>query len=212
MNIDNIFYINLSSRKDRQNHIETQLQNLRWKGSRIEAVQMVDGKIGCTLSHIKCLQMAIEKNLDYIIILEDDIEFLNPSIFLQNFHNCLNSLSNWDVILIGGNNVRPYTRINDSCVKIVSTQTTTGYMVKNHYFSVLLKNMKEGLYNLLKNPQLHVKYAIDKYWFSLQEKDNWYLVTPLTVTQLKGYSNIEQKETNYTRVMLMLDKPFHKFH
>lgn len=208
MNIKNVYYINLSSRTDRKKHIKTQLKNLEWKGKRVEAVEMEDGRVGCTLSHIKCLKMAIEKNLDYIIILEDDINFLDPSVFLNNFYNCLNSLSTWDVILIAGNNIRPYTRINDSYVKIVNTQTTTGYMVKNHYFSVLLENMKEGLTNLLKNPNLHIKYAIDKYWFSLQEKDNWYLITPLTVAQLQGYSDIEQRETNYTKFMLMLDKSF----
>ena len=208
MNIENVYYINLLSRVDRNQHMKIQLQNLGWKGKRIEAVKMKDGRIGCTLSHIKCLKIAIEQNLDYIIILEDDIHFLNPSIFLQNFHNCLNTLSNWDVILIAGNNIRPYTRINDSCVKIVNTQTTTGYMVNNHYFSVLLENMKDGLTNLLKEPNLHIKYAIDKYWFSLQEKDNWHLITPLTVSQLQGYSNIEERETNYTQLMLMLEKPY----
>jgi len=210
MNIENVYYINLASRTDRNTHIKKQLQNLGWEGNRVEAVKMENGAIGCTLSHIKCLQMAIEKNLDYIIILEDDIHFLNPLKFLQNFYHCLNSLSDWDVILISGNNIRPYTRINDSCVKIVNTQTTTGYMVNKHYFAVLLENMKEGLTYLLKNPKLHGKYAIDKYWFSLQEKDNWYLTTPLTVSQLKGYSNIEKRETNYTHCMLMLDKPYFK--
>ena len=208
MKLENVYYINLSSRIDRKNHIKKQLKNLGWKGKRVEAVEVKDGRVGCTLSHIKCLKMAIEKKLEYIVILEDDIEFLNPSIFLENFHNCLNTLSNWDVILIAGNNSGHYTRINDSCVKIVNTQTTTGYIVKNHYFPVLLENIKEGLNFLLKNPKLHIKYAIDKYWFSLQEKDNWYLITPLTVCQLQGYSDIEKKETNYTKVMLMLDKIF----
>ena len=208
MKLENVYYINLSSRIDRKNHIKKQLKNLKWKGERIEAVEVKDGRVGCTLSHIKCLKMAIEKNLEYIVILEDDIEFLNPSIFLTNLEICLNTLSNWDVILIAGNNANSYTRINDSCVKIVNTQTTTGYIVKNHYFPVLLENIKEGLNFLLKNPKLHIKYAIDTYWFSLQEKDNWYLITPLTVCQLQGYSDIEQKETNYTKVMLMLDKTF----
>ena len=110
--------------------------------------------------------------------------------------------------MFAGNNIRPYTKINDSCVKIINTQTTTGYMVKNHYYPILLENIKEGLNYLLKNPNLHIKYAIDKYWFFLQEKDNWYLITPLTVSQIQGYSNIEQKETNYSQYMLILDKPF----
>lgn len=212
MNIENIYYINLSSRTDRNIHMKKQLNNLGWKGERVEAVELENGRVGCTLSHIKCLKMAIEKQLDYIIILEDDIHFLNPSLFKENFHHCLNTLSNWDVILIAGNNIRPYTRINDSCVKIVNTQTTTGYMVKKHYFTILLNNIKEGLTYLLKNPEIHVKYAIDKYWFSLQEKNNWYLITPLTVSQLQGYSDIEDRETNYTHLMLMLDKPYFRLY
>ena len=206
MNIDNVYYINLSSRTDRNEHIKSQLKNLGWEGQRVEAVEMKDGRIGCTLSHIKCLTMAIEKNLDYVIILEDDIYFLYPSVFLENFHHTLNTLSTWDVILISGNNINNYTRISDACVKIQNTQTTTGYMVNKHYFSTLLQNMKEGLNNLLQNTTKAGLYAIDRFWFRLQVIDNWYLITPLTVTQLEGYSNIEKRNTNYTQYMLILDK------
>jgi hypothetical protein len=59
---------------------------------------------------------------------------------------------------------------------------------------------------LIREPDKHVLYAIDKYWFQLQERDNWYLIVPLTVTQLDGYSDIEKRITNYTRVMIDLDK------
>ena len=55
-------------------------------------------------------------------------------------------------------------------------------------------------------PQNHVIYAIDKYWFRLQEKHTWYLIVPLTVVQKEDYSDIEKKQTNYTRVMTDLDK------
>ena len=206
MKLENIYYINLESRTDRKTHMIEQFKLLGWEGNQVSAVQMTDGRVGCTLSHIKCLKMAIEKNLDYIVILEDDIHFLTPQVFLKNLEICWNTLTNWDVILIAGNNANTYTIINDSCVKIKNTQTTTGYIVKNHYFLILLENMKEGLNLLLKNPQFHRQYAIDKYWFILQEKHNWYLITPLTVTQLSGYSDIEERETNYSKLMLMLDK------
>ena len=55
-------------------------------------------------------------------------------------------------------------------------------------------------------PEKHVLYAIDKYWFRLQERDNWYLIIPLTVTQREDYSDIEKRMTNYSRAMLDLDK------
>ena len=40
----------------------------------------------------------------------------------------------------------------------------------------------------------------------LQQNDNWYLITPLTVTQREDYSDIEQRNTNYTWLMTDLDK------
>ncbi len=208
MNIQNIYYINLEHRTDRNNHMIKQFKQLNWNATRIPAIKTPNGAIGCTLSHIKCLQIAINLNLDYIVILEDDICFLNPSLFIQQLQKTLDTLTNWDVILFAGNNANTYTVINDSCVKIKNTQTTTGYMVNKHYFQILLDNIKEGLSQLIKQPHLHVRYAIDKYWFLLQEKDSWYFVTPLTVTQMESYSDIEKRNTNYSRVMLMLDKPY----
>ena len=58
----------------------------------------------------------------------------------------------------------------------------------------------------MKEPEKHVYYAIDKYWMILQQNDNWYLITPLTVTQREDYSDIEQRNTNYTWLMTDLDK------
>ena len=58
----------------------------------------------------------------------------------------------------------------------------------------------------MKDPKSHVLYAIDKFWFNLQAIHNWYLIIPLSVTQREDYSDIERRPTNYTQVMLDLDK------
>jgi hypothetical protein len=63
-----------------------------------------------------------------------------------------------------------------------------------------------GLTNLIKEPESHAKYAIDKHWFSLQKTDNWFLITPLTVVQREDYSDIEKKVINYQGAMTDLDK------
>ena len=67
-------------------------------------------------------------------------------------------------------------------------------------------NFGPGIELLMKNPLQHRIYAIDKYWFRLQEKDNWHLITPLSVVQRAGFSNIEQRVTDFTKPMLDLDK------
>jgi len=58
----------------------------------------------------------------------------------------------------------------------------------------------------MENPQMHILYAIDKYWFNIQKIHNWFLIIPLTVTQREDYSDIEKRATNYAHVMTDLDK------
>jgi GR25 family glycosyltransferase involved in LPS biosynthesis len=208
MKIEHIFYINLEHRQDRKQHVEGQLKSIGLSGERFNAIKMKDGRVGCTLSHIKCLELAIERKLDHIFICEDDITFTKPGLLKQNLDKFLNDDEiKWDVCIIGGNNLPPYEKTTPYCVKISKCQTTTGYIVKNHYFKKLLENYKDGLLKLMRNPNDHFNYAVDKYWFSLQGVDNWYLIVPLTVVQLEGYSDIENKNINYYgRLMLDLDK------
>ena len=63
-----------------------------------------------------------------------------------------------------------------------------------------------GLTHLINSPGEAVKYAIDKFWFVLQNNSKWYLITPLTVVQREDYSDIEKRVTNYQELMQDLDK------
>jgi glycosyl transferase family 25 len=204
--IKHIFYINLETRPDRKSHVEKQLKQLNLNPTRFNAIKLQNGALGCSLSHLKCLEIAKEKNWEHVMIVEDDILFLNPELFKNQFNKFLKNNTNFDVVLIGGNNVPPYQKIDDTCVKVYRCQTTTGYLVKKHYYDTLINNMREGIKLLMNSPEKHVLYAIDKHWFKLQEKDNWFLIIPLTVTQRQDYSDIEKRPTNYTKAMIDLDK------
>lgn len=205
-NIEHAFYINLESRVDRKQHVEQQLASVGIQATRFNAIKLNNGAIGCSMSHLKCLEIAKQNNWEHVLIVEDDILFLNPQLFKNQLNKFLHNDRTFDVILIAGNNMPPYQKIDDSCVKVYRCQTTTGYIVQRHYYDTLIANIREGIQKLMKNPEQHVKYAIDKYWFRLQEKDNWFLITPLSVTQREDYSDIEKRHTNYTRVMVDLDK------
>ena len=205
--IKNVFYINLDTRPDRKLHVELQLQNIGINNSqRFNAIKMNNGAIGCSMSHLKLIENAKANNLEHILIVEDDILFTNPDLFVTQFNKFLSNHTNFDMLLIAGNNLPPYTIIDDTCVQVKQCQTTTGYLVKNHYYDKLINNYKIGILNLLKQPQNHRFYAIDKYWFNLQAVDKWYLIIPLSVTQREDYSDIEKRQTNYSLAMLDLDK------
>lgn len=204
--INHAFYINLLSRPDRKQHVENQLKKIGMNAERFNAIKMANGAIGCSMSHLKIIETAKANDWDHVLIVEDDILFTNPKLFVNQFNKFLSQHKSFDVALIAGNNVPPFKQIDDTCVKVTRCQTTTGYLVQKHYYDTLIDNYKKGILQLMKNPDKPVLYAIDKYWFNLQQIHNWYLITPLTVTQREDYSDIEKRPTNYTPVMLDLDK------
>ncbi len=202
------YYINLESRTDRKEHVEKELQKLGINNiNRFNAIKMENGALGCSMSHLKCLQLAKEKDYEYIFICEDDITFLNPTLFLMQLNKFLSTSRIWDVILVAGNNMIPYTPIDNTCIKVSNCQTTTGYIVKREYYDKLITNYKEGIENQIKEPS-KPEYKIDKYWFKLQRDDNWFLITPLSVIQREDYSDIEKKVTNFSNYMLNYNKAY----
>lgn len=205
LDIKHAFYINLDSRPDRKIYVEQQLKNIGINAQRFNAIKMQNGAIGCSMSHLKIIETAKANDWSHVLVVEDDIKFTDPILFVNQFNKFL-SKHDFDVVLIAGNNMPPYTKIDDTCVQVTHCQTTTGYLVKRHYYDTLINNYKKGILNLMRDPRNHVLYAIDKYWFNLQAKDKWYLITPLTVTQREDYSDIEKRPTNYTPAMLDLDK------
>jgi glycosyl transferase family 25 len=206
--IKNAFYINLDHRTDRKEHVTGQLTNLGLQCfERFNAIKMENGAVGCSMSHLKILQNAVQNNWDHVLIVEDDITFLDPGLFRANFETFLQrNGNNWDVILLAGNNMPPYDPVDNVCIKVKRCQTTTGYLVNGHYIKKLMENVKMGLTQLMYKPASHAMYAIDKFWFVLQAVDKWYLIIPPTVVQREDYSDIEKKRINYQKIMMDLDK------
>lgn len=205
--LQHTLYINLEHRKDRLEHVKEELLKLGIKGERFNAIKTKVGAIGCTLSHIKCLEIAKERDYEYVFICEDDITFLNPDILLNNLQRFFeNKNINWDVLLIGGNNLPPYEKIDDFCIRVTNCQTTTGYVVRKHYYDILIKNFRDSVKNLMREPHNHKIYALDMYWKNLQRINSWFMIIPLTVVQYDGYSDIEERNVDYRGLMLDVDK------
>ena len=206
--IKNAYYINLEKRRDRKAHVESELEKIGIKAQRFNAIQLPNGSLGCSMSHLKCIENAKKNNWDHVLVVEDDITFLDSALFTTQLNKFLKFNKVWDVILLAGNNHKPYIQYGDYCVKTFRCQTTTGYIVKNTYYDKLIQNYKEGINNLMREPTKVNQHAIDKHWFRLQEKDSWFLITPLTVIQRDDYSDIDKKQRNYSANMMVLDKEF----
>uniref|UniRef100_A0A6C0IIG7 Glycosyl transferase family 25 domain-containing protein n=1 Tax=viral metagenome TaxID=1070528 RepID=A0A6C0IIG7_9ZZZZ len=203
-------FINLDSRVDRLEHALQEFEKMNMQVERVSAIKNKNGAIGCTMSHIQCLQLAKERDYDYVFVCEDDITFLDPDklkesaqLFMQNMK------SKWDVLIIGGNNVPPYQKLSDYCARIFNCQTTTGYVVQKHFYDTLIQNFKESATSLMRNPKNKQEYALDIYWKRLQQQHVWLMLTPPTVSQYESYSDIENKNVNYDHLMLDMNKEWY---
>jgi GR25 family glycosyltransferase involved in LPS biosynthesis len=149
---DKIFYINLRRDTFRNEHIISQFRRFEIMNyERIEAIELSElpsvdkyrnfikndskyiiGSLSCRISHLKCIRIAKERGYSRILILEDDIEFLeNPHQLLTQNQEILND---WDMLYFGGL-IEPFFR----------NQIVGGYAyaVKNTLFDDII-NMAES--------------------------------------------------------------------
>jgi glycosyl transferase family 25 len=196
--VEKVVYINMDERTDRRTEIMRELQ-LAFPVSKIQRLRalrhegmspVVNGAIGCTKSHIAALEMAQTEAWANVLIVEDDLMWVN----FENGATRMNELMRapYDVIVLGGTAV--LYDVNTG--RVSRSKTTTGYIVAAHYYDKLLANYKDGLAHLLKSG-LRTKYAIDAHWSSLQRTDAWYIVQPHFVMQRSGFSNIQGRNINY---------------
>jgi glycosyl transferase family 25 len=204
--IKNTIYINLEHRTDRREHTEQEFAKMGISANRLNATRMQNGAIGCSISHIKCLEMAKKENWPFVFIAEDDITFMNPALFHSKLAQFSESAIDWDVLIIAGNTAPPFGASTDFCIRTHNVQSTTGYIVQQHYYDIMIANFREGVAKLMKDPENKREFAIDMFWKRLQQSGKWYVLIPLSVYQYSCYSDVENRVVDYKGLMLDLDK------
>jgi glycosyl transferase family 25 len=207
--IRHVLYINLDSRIDRRNHFESEFNKIGLQTQRFQAIQQDDGAVGCSMSHIACLELAIKNNWDHVLICEDDATIVNPGQLVYQVNQFFKKFGDhWDVLLLAGNNYQPFRQMSPECIRVANCQTATAYLVRSHYFHTLLHNFKKGLNGLITTRD-QTAYAIDQHWKHLQRMHRWYLITPISIIQRNDYSNICKQHVDYRKEMLTVNKKWY---
>lgn len=200
--IDIILYINLESRKDRNERIICQLNIFKKYDTNIKRINACatpyDGGVGCTLSHIFALKYALmEECNENILILEDDFEFTRGS---DELHTILNKLFErdyaWDCVLLsyGTNKSQP----KDDLLSLVSmAEMTSGYLIRRHAVQSLIDTYQNSLKPLI-TTRNHFKYATDRSWENSMKSGRWFIFNERLGIQCAGYSDIAKKNKNET--------------
>ena len=202
MNVfENHYYINLTDRTDRNENAIKELSKLGITPNRMNAIKTEMGIVGCGLSHLRCIQEAKSKGYPYVAIFEDDIIIDKPNLLIQKVNKLINE--DFDVLMLSGNNFRPFEEYNDY-IKVSKCFTTGAYIIKSHYYDTFIDNINNGLKLLLQTGDRN--YSIDSFNHELQRQDKWWLITPICCYQMPDYSDIEKEYVNYKNLMLNYDK------
>lgn len=197
--VDKVVYINLDSRQDRRDIMDKFFNDAQIPNDKImrfSAIKEKAGTVGCCKSHIEVLKLAIEKQWDRVMILEDDITIINPDTAYTNIKNIVEN-QKFDVLLMSGT-----YGIAQNGDPVLFSWCTSGYIVNRHYYSKLLKNYQDGLCALTGNTDMivyddkieeinaHPEKHIDAYWGRLSRCDNWIGVWPKPIFQLSTFSDV----------------------
>ena len=186
-----VFYINLDKDKDRLYTLETELQKIFKKENlhRVAGVSHTLGLEGCRLAHIKANEIAINSNLEYYIIMEDDVKSLvNHNKVLEYINTSLNSVDIDLLLLEQGQNLEERIKMdrkNDNLYRIYDGGNAAGaYLCKRSFGKKLVEHWK-------KRENIHCDHS----WQELWKDYNVYFHRPQLFNQRAGESN--QDEINY---------------
>jgi GR25 family glycosyltransferase involved in LPS biosynthesis len=186
-----LYVINLKERTDRKEQI---IQDFKpYKNIQLEVIEGIkheNGAQGCFLSHKKCIQLAKERDMEYIIVLEDDCY---PN---ENLENRLNTVleylktRTWGIFLGGVNKTRMENVLKKDIYKEekildIDLGSTTHFIIYHKSSYDFFLSLETAI--------------IDICW---REKINAVTIVPFLATQRSGYSNIENGIINYSLTMM----------
>jgi len=198
--LDKVIYINLEHRDDRRNIMDKFFEDTRMpldKVVRFPGIKRSYGQLGALESHMEVLKLAKQNGWKNTLVLEDDLEIFN---FEEGYTQLeeLVKLPNWDVIMLCG------WYWNFNFPRIYNAANCGAYLVNENYIDKLLQNRINALNSLskgigfnFKNP----KFNADMCWKVLQKVDTWYGIQPCLCRQVDGFSDINQRVIESSKVI-----------
>ena len=194
------YIINLDHRTDRLNNIITQFKDLNIDLFKTSAIYNEFGWKGCGLSHISIIKMAKEKDMPYVIIIEDDckpIERFNeiwPKI--QDWLD--KNLDKWD-IYAGGNRYYSYHPNEKDTIIPICKINNEIKLYYTKFVSAQFYIINESAYDIM----IEWETKMNNAWIPIDlwpDEKNLRIITstPYLTTQEQDYSDIERSVKNYT--------------
>ena len=148
------------------------------------------GEFGCWMSHGKTIVTAIASGAENVLILEDDV------VFVDDVHEVLSQSiadlpDDWDIFFLGGVPTQSMTQSDTSVIKTGKFLTTIGYAVP--------KRSLLNLYNVWSDITAVRVPLADGVTSRFSQQYNGYAAYPYVCYQRPGFSVIRNQSRNYKK-------------
>jgi GR25 family glycosyltransferase involved in LPS biosynthesis len=192
---DKIYCINLDRRSDRWSICLNEFKKHNLTVERFPAVDgkkitaksdwMTGGRIACCLSHLGIIKQMISQNIQKVLILEDDVQFIDN--LNEVFSEKINAVPNdFDMLYFCGNSPRDIQVLNPHVAKISKTLSTGSYAISINFAKLIATKIEE------------LNVAVDSVYWDNTPYCNCYIFMPFLSTQRASFSDIEEKFTDYS--------------
>lgn len=152
------------------------------------------GSLGCMMSHMKIMELCIERNYENVLILEDDTLFQDHHTKGRSWEELwtsivqeLNVLPTYGLVYLAGNHRGSQCKtVTKQLMKVNGTLTTGSYIVSKDAMKYIVQHI------------YHYPREIDVFYANIiQSKFACYCVVPHWTKQGNGYSDIVQEHVSY---------------
>ena len=178
---------------------------------------------GCAESHLKCIQIAKDRNLDYVCILEDDCLFLEPRMneAMEREPTSTSLPTDWEMVYLGYNALRGYL-CSPHLMNLIVSLTTHAYIVRSSIYDDILEGFRSQWWHIPEmydiEPYdmdfLYAKDIIDVFYgkYICHRRGQSYGIYPMLATQSPDVSTISGGFIDHSialeeHVLRVLDTP-----
>jgi GR25 family glycosyltransferase involved in LPS biosynthesis len=199
-NFDRIYCINLSTRPDRWEAFQKEMDKFGIKdiirfdainGKELDYTNMVynksllAGEVGILLTHLKLIEECKRDNIERVLIMEDDLVFTEEIVKLGEYLDLVPN--DYEFLYFGANHNHKSIRLLNDKIGIL-----------NHSYGLQCVAIKNTVYDKILIDLPKIEKQVDAYYADYQPITSSFCFVPNMALQRTDFSDIQNRVVDYT--------------